>query len=107
MTSIWAAGTLRSSPRSRRSASTGSDRSASLNLRRAVRLWLLSIQLTTGLVDALTIADLVAKLRSRLVGADLEAFEKKLYSAGWRDKYRADHAASLQAAIHAAAAAGR
>jgi hypothetical protein len=52
-------------------------------------LWLLSMQLTTGLVEALTIADLVAKLRSRLVGADLEAFEKKLNSAGWRDKYRA------------------
>jgi hypothetical protein len=51
-------------------------------------LWLLSIQLTTGLADALTIADLIANLRSRLVGADLEAFEKKLYSAGWRDKYR-------------------
>jgi hypothetical protein len=51
-------------------------------------LWLLSVQLTTGLVDALTIADLIVKLRSRLVGADLEAFEKKLYSAGWRDKYR-------------------
>jgi putative PD-(D/E)XK family protein DUF4420 len=51
-------------------------------------LWLLSIQLTTGLVDALTIADLVAKLRSRLVGADFEAFEKKLYRAGWRDRYR-------------------
>ena len=52
-------------------------------------LWLLSIQLTTGLVDALTIADLVAKLRSRLVGTDLKSFEKKLYSAGWRDEYRA------------------
>jgi hypothetical protein len=52
-------------------------------------LWLLSVQLTTGLTDALTITDLVAKLRSRLVGADLEAFEKKLYSTGWRDKYRA------------------
>ena len=52
-------------------------------------LWLLSMQMTTGLVDAPTIADLIAKLRSRLVGADLEAFEKKLYRAGWRDKYRA------------------
>lgn len=52
-------------------------------------LWLLSIQLTTGLVDALTIADLVAKLRLRLFDTDLEAFEKKLYSAGWREKYRA------------------
>jgi hypothetical protein len=51
-------------------------------------LWVLSVQLTTGLVDALTIADLIAKLRSRLVGADLEVFEKKLYRAGWRDKYR-------------------
>ena len=52
-------------------------------------LWLLSMQLTTGLAEALTIADLLAKLRSRLVGADLAAFEKKLHSAGWRDKYRA------------------
>ena len=52
-------------------------------------LWLLSMQLTTGLAEALTIADLVGKLRSRLVGADLAAIEKKLYDAGWRDKYRA------------------
>jgi hypothetical protein len=51
-------------------------------------LWLLSIQLTTGLGEAPTIADLVAKLRSRLPSATLEAFEKKLYTAGWRDKYR-------------------
>ncbi len=51
-------------------------------------LWLLSVQLTTGLVGAPTIGELV-KLRSRLAGADLEAFEKKLYSAGWQDKYRA------------------
>jgi hypothetical protein len=52
-------------------------------------LWLLSVQLTTGLGNALTIADLVAKLRTRLAVADLEAFEKKLHGAGWRDKYRA------------------
>ena len=52
-------------------------------------LWLLSMQLTTGLGEALTIADLIAKLRSRLIGADLAAFEKKLYSAGWKDRYRA------------------
>lgn len=51
-------------------------------------LWLLSMQLTTGLSKAPTIADLVAKLRSQLVGAELEAFEKKLYTTGWRDKYR-------------------
>jgi Putative PD-(D/E)XK family member, (DUF4420) len=50
-------------------------------------LWLLSMQLTTGLGDALTVADLVAELRARLAGADLAAFEGKLYSAGWRDKY--------------------
>jgi Putative PD-(D/E)XK family member, (DUF4420) len=50
-------------------------------------LWLLSIQLTTGLVEALTLADLIAKLRSRLVDSDLADFEKKLYRAGWRDKY--------------------
>lgn len=52
-------------------------------------LWLLSIQLTTGLTEALTIAELVGKLRSRLAGAELAAFEKKLHSAGWRDKYQA------------------
>jgi hypothetical protein len=52
-------------------------------------LWLLSMQLTTGLAEALTIADLVAKLQSRLVGVDLEAFEKKLHGAGWREKYHA------------------
>jgi hypothetical protein len=52
-------------------------------------LWLLSMQLTTGLGEALTIADIVARLQSRLVGPDLEAFAKKLYSVGWRDKYRA------------------
>jgi hypothetical protein len=52
-------------------------------------LWLLSIQLTTGLANAFAIADLVAKLRSRLAGGDLEAFEKKLYGAGWRDRYLA------------------
>jgi len=50
-------------------------------------LWLLSMQLTTGLGDALTVADLVAELRARLADTDLAAFEKKLYSAGWRDKY--------------------
>jgi hypothetical protein len=53
------------------------------------RLWLLSMQLTTGLAEALTIADIVAKVRSRLDVADMTAFEKKLYGAGWRDKYRA------------------
>lgn len=52
-------------------------------------LWLLSMQLTTGLGEGSTIADLVFKLRSRLMGADLHAFENKLYSAGWRDKYSA------------------
>jgi hypothetical protein len=50
-------------------------------------LWLLSMQLTTGLREALTIADLIAKVRSRLIGADLNAFEKKLFSSGWRDEY--------------------
>jgi hypothetical protein len=52
-------------------------------------LWLLSVQLTTGLGEAMTIAEIVAKLRSRLVGADLDTFEKKVYAAGWRDKYSA------------------
>ncbi len=53
------------------------------------RLWLLSIQLTTGLAEAATIADLISKLRSRLAGADLGTFDKKLYGAGWRERYRA------------------
>lgn len=52
-------------------------------------LWLLSMQLTTGLGEALTIADLIGRLRSRLVGADLEVFENKLYNAGWRNTYHA------------------
>jgi hypothetical protein len=52
-------------------------------------LWLLSMQLTTGLGDALTVADVVGKIRARLAGGELAAFEKKLYSAGWRDKYGA------------------
>jgi hypothetical protein len=51
------------------------------------RLWLMSIQLTTGLGEATTIADLISKLRSRLAGENLDAFEKKLDTAGWRDKY--------------------
>lgn len=50
-------------------------------------LWLLSMQLTTGLSEALTIADLIAKVRSRLIGTDLDAFEKRLFSSGWRDTY--------------------
>lgn len=51
------------------------------------RLWLLSMQLTTGLGEAVTIAELIGKLRSKLAGADQDAFEKKLYAAGWRDRY--------------------
>jgi Putative PD-(D/E)XK family member, (DUF4420) len=51
------------------------------------RLWLLSMQLTTGLGEAVTIAELIGKLRSRLVGADRDLFEKKIYAAGWRDGY--------------------
>lgn len=50
-------------------------------------LWLLSVQLTTGLSEAMTIAELVAKLRSRVDGEDRHTFEKKLYAAGWRDRY--------------------
>jgi hypothetical protein len=50
-------------------------------------LWLLSLQLTTGLGDALTVADLVMKLRARLADMDVAALDKKLHSAGWRDKY--------------------
>ena len=51
------------------------------------RLWLLSIQLTTGLGEAMTIAELIGKLRSRLAGTDQDVFEQKLYAAGWRDRY--------------------
>jgi hypothetical protein len=35
----------------------------------------------------MTIAELIAKLRSRLAHTNRDAFEKKLYAAGWRDKY--------------------
>lgn len=52
-------------------------------------LWMLSIQLTTGLTEAPTITSLVADLRSRLTGTDLAAFDKKLHDAGWRDSYGA------------------
>lgn len=52
-------------------------------------LWLLSIQLTTGLNDGVTIAELIGKLRSRLSGADQEVFDKKLYAVGWQDGYAA------------------
>lgn len=51
------------------------------------RLWLLSMQLTMGLGEAVTIAELIGKLRLRLAGADQNVFEKKLYVAGWRDRY--------------------
>lgn len=50
-------------------------------------LWLLSMQLTTGHSEALTITELIAKVRSRLIGADLGVFEKRLSSSGWREKY--------------------
>jgi hypothetical protein len=50
-------------------------------------LWLLSVQLTTGLSEAVTIAELIATLRSRLTGPTREDLERKLYSAGWRDRY--------------------
>lgn len=52
-------------------------------------LWLLSVQLVTGPDESTTIAELIAKLRSRLAGADLDAFEKKLHVAGWRDRFSA------------------
>jgi hypothetical protein len=45
------------------------------------------MQLTTGFGEAVTIAELIRKLRSRLVEADQDFFEKKLYAAGWRDRY--------------------
>jgi hypothetical protein len=53
------------------------------------RLWLLSIQLTTGLNDGVTIAELIGKLRSRLSGGDQEVFDKKLCAVGWQDRYAA------------------
>lgn len=53
------------------------------------RLWLLSVQLETGPGESATIAELIAKLRSRLAGGDLDAFEKKLHAAGWRDRFSA------------------
>jgi Putative PD-(D/E)XK family member, (DUF4420) len=52
-------------------------------------LWLLSVQLTTGIAEATTIFDLISGLRLRLEAADAERFEDELYSAGWREKYRA------------------
>lgn len=52
-------------------------------------LWLLSVQLKIGLGESSTIAELIAKLRSRLAGADLDAFEEKLHVAGWRDRFSA------------------
>jgi hypothetical protein len=52
-------------------------------------LWVLSVQVTTGLSEAVTVSDLIEKLRSRLTGRDLDDFEKKLYASGWRDKYGA------------------
>ena len=51
------------------------------------KLWLLSVQLTTGLNDGATIAELIEKIRSKLSGADKDVFEEKLYAAGWRDGY--------------------
>jgi hypothetical protein len=53
------------------------------------RLWLLSIQLTTGLEEAVTISELIGKLRSRLAESGRDDFEVKLYAAGWRDGYSA------------------
>jgi hypothetical protein len=52
-------------------------------------LWLLSVQLTTGIVDATTIFDLISGLRLRFGAADAERFEEELHRAGWREKYRA------------------
>jgi hypothetical protein len=50
-------------------------------------LWVLSVQVTTGLAESLTVSGLIGKLRSRLTDVDLDAFEKKLQAAGWRNKY--------------------
>jgi hypothetical protein len=51
------------------------------------QLWLLSMQLTTGIFDAPTLSDLIAKLRSQLTGRHVGTFDAKLDSAGWRDEY--------------------
>lgn len=52
-------------------------------------LWLLSVQLGTGPGESATIAELIAKLRSRLAGANLDAFDRRLQAAGWRDRFSA------------------
>jgi hypothetical protein len=52
-------------------------------------LWVLSVQVTTGLAESVSVSGLVGELRSRLAETDLDAFEKKLYAAGWRDNYSA------------------
>jgi hypothetical protein len=51
------------------------------------QLWVLSVQVTTGLAESVTVSGLIGKLRSWLADADLDAFEKKLYAAGWRNQY--------------------
>jgi hypothetical protein len=50
-------------------------------------LWMLSVQLTTGLTESLNVSELIEKLESRLTAVDLVAFKEKLHAAGWRDKY--------------------
>jgi len=50
-------------------------------------LWVLSVQVTTGLTECLNVSELIGKVRSRLTGVDLAAFEEKLHAAGWRDEY--------------------
>ena len=53
------------------------------------RLWLLSVQLTTGHADAQTLPELIAALRARLTGTQLASFEVRLHQAEWRDEYSA------------------
>lgn len=53
------------------------------------RLWLLSIQLTTGHGDAPTLPDMIAGLRARLSESETMVFEARLHQAGWRDSYNA------------------
>ncbi|HLW80185.1 MAG TPA: PD-(D/E)XK motif protein [Terriglobia bacterium] len=53
------------------------------------RLWLLSIQLTTGQTDAPTLPDMIAALCARLSESERMAFEARLRHAGWHDSYHA------------------
>ena len=51
------------------------------------RLWLLSVQLTTGHADAPTLPAVIAEVRERLSGPEVAAFEARLQRAGWRESF--------------------